>query len=494
METFISDGYAKGLRDEELYAYALSGMNYSTVVKGGNHQADYGYMNGTSQAAPVVTGSVAVLMGAYPYLSSQDIVAILFETAKDIGAPGVDEVFGQGLIDLKAATEPVGELWLPTANRTTQGGSSVASSGVTVPTALTSSATKNMPQSIMMFDKYARPFAMSTDTLIRKEEHQKQNFADTLKAFTHRKKKLQQPTEQFSFAFSSPITNQSDLSAGFMEMNYKTENGNTFTFAFNEETVLHQKNFFEKSMQNPFLQMRNAYTLNGNFKLTEKLSFETGLTYGESAFIKDRDMASSLEDDASLMDIGISYKMSDDLTFNMSAGLLNEKESLLGLSGRGAFDMNGSQTQFVSAGLNWQATENLRFGASYTQGFTKADRAGGLLSFTDLKSDSMAFDVSYTLDKERTVGFSALSPLKITHGNALLRLPVARDGQDDTVYYDTVKSKLSSGRREWDLDIFYTHLIGDVLLQAQTGLRLNPEHNADNSTDYRAMLSASFDF
>ena len=47
-----------------------------------------------------------------------------------------------------------------------------------------------MPQSIMMFDKYARPFAMSTDTLIRKEEHQKQNFADTLKAFTHRKKKL----------------------------------------------------------------------------------------------------------------------------------------------------------------------------------------------------------------------------------------------------------------------------------------------------------------
>ena len=494
-ETFRLDGYAKGLRDEEeLLDYALKGMSYSAVDKDGKHQADYGYMNGTSQAAPVITGSVAVLMGAYPYLSSQDIVSILFETARDIGAPGVDEVFGHGLMDLKAATEPVGELWLPTQYRTTAGGASVASSRVTLPLALTSSALKNMPQTIMMLDKYARPFAMSTNSFIRKEEHQKQNFADTLKAFTHRKKKTQKPSESFSFAFSEPITNQSDLSAGFMEMNYMTEKGSTFTFAFSEETALHQKNFFEKSLHNPFLQMRNAYTLNGDFKLTDALSFETGLSYGESAFIKDRDMASSLEDDASLMNIGISYKMTDDFTFHMSAGMLSEEESLLGLSGNGAFDMDGSQTQFISAGIKWQASDNLRLGASYTQGFTKADKTGGLLSFTDLKSDSMAFDISYTLDKERTIGFSALSPLKITHGNALLRLPVARDGQNDTVYYDTVKSKLTSGRREWDLDVFYTHLIGDVLLQAQTGLRLNPDHNPDNSTDYRAMFSASFDF
>ena len=493
-ETFRLDGYAKGLRDEELMDYALKGMSYTAVGKDSTHQSAYGYMNGTSQATPVVTGSVAVLMGAYPYLSSQDIVAILFETAKDIGAPGTDDVFGRGLVDLKKATEPVGELWLPTQYRTTVGGASVASSRITLPLALTSSALKNMPQTIMMLDKYARPFAMSTNSLIRKEEHQKQNFADTLKAFTHRKKKLQKPSENFSFSFSEPITNQSDLSAGFMEMNYIADNGNTFSFAFSEETALHQKNFFEKSMQNPFLQMRNAYALNGDFKLTERLSFETALTYGESAFIKDRDMASSLEDDASLMNIGISYKMSDDLTFNMSAGMLNEEESLLGLSGNGAFDMDGSQTQFISVGLKWQATENLRFGASYTQGFTKADKTGGLLSFTDLKSDSMAFDVSYDLDKERTIGFSALSPLKITSGSALLKLPIARDGHSDTVYYDTVKSNLNEGSREWDLDVFYTHLVGDVLLQAQTGLRLNPEHNADNSTDYRAMLSASFDF
>ncbi|MBQ4084100.1 MAG: S8 family serine peptidase, partial [Alphaproteobacteria bacterium] len=493
-KTFKNDGEAKGLNGDELSEYTLSGLIYSAVKKDDKHVSDYGYMDGTSQAAPVVTGSVAVLMGAYPYLSSQDIVAILFETATDIGAPGTDDVFGRGLVDLKKATEPVGDLWLPTQYRTTAGGASVASSRVTLPLALTSSALKNMPQSIMMLDKYARPFAMSTNSLIRKEEHQKQNFADTLKAFTHRKKKLQKPSENFSFAFSEPITNQSDLSAGFMEMNYTTETGNAFSFAFSEETALHQKNFFEKSMQNPFLQMRNAYTLNGDFKLTDTLSFETGLTYGESAFIKDRDMASSLEDDASLMNIGISYKMADSLTFNMSAGMLNEEESLLGLSGNGAFDVNGSRTEFVSAGLKWQATENLCFGASYTQGFTKADKTGSLLSFTDLKSDSMAFDVSYDLDKERTIGFSALSPLKITNGSALLRLPIARDGHSDTVYYDTIKSNLNEGSREWDLDVFYTHLVGDVLLQAQTGLRLNPEHNADNSTDYRAMISASFDF
>ena len=42
----------------------------------------YTAMMGTSQAAPVVSGSLAVLLGAFPFLTAQQAVQILFDTAE----------------------------------------------------------------------------------------------------------------------------------------------------------------------------------------------------------------------------------------------------------------------------------------------------------------------------------------------------------------------------------------------------------------------------
>ena len=101
-------------------------------------QSSYQGMQGTSQAAPVVSGSLAVLMGAFPFLTSQQAVQILLDTASYI-TPTEDEItaynalkptgwetsvykeetdasgkkynsiYGRGLVDLNAATDPVGQ-------------------------------------------------------------------------------------------------------------------------------------------------------------------------------------------------------------------------------------------------------------------------------------------------------------------------------------------------------------------------------------------------
>ena len=75
------------------------------IVEGSKFQK----MTGTSMASPVVAGALADLAEAYPGYSSVQLVNLLFDTTQDLGAPGVDPVFGHGLIRLDWALQgPLG--------------------------------------------------------------------------------------------------------------------------------------------------------------------------------------------------------------------------------------------------------------------------------------------------------------------------------------------------------------------------------------------------
>ncbi|CUZ79363.1 autotransporter serine protease [Serratia marcescens] len=79
---------------------------YSTVANGSdpaNLVSDYGNKNGTSMATPHVTGAVAVLLQRFPYMSSAQIADVLKTTATDMGAPGIDALYGWGMINLGKA-------------------------------------------------------------------------------------------------------------------------------------------------------------------------------------------------------------------------------------------------------------------------------------------------------------------------------------------------------------------------------------------------------
>ncbi|MDD9864440.1 MAG: S8 family serine peptidase [Gammaproteobacteria bacterium] len=69
--------------------------------------------SGTSVAAPQVAGAVAILRQMWPYMSGRDLARLLLTTA-DKSIPGYDpNVHGQGLLDLDAATRPVGAAGIP---------------------------------------------------------------------------------------------------------------------------------------------------------------------------------------------------------------------------------------------------------------------------------------------------------------------------------------------------------------------------------------------
>jgi len=63
-------------------------------------QGGYDFSSGTSMAAPHVTGAVAVAREMFPAASGAELARFVLVTATDIGAAGVDPVYGWGLLNM----------------------------------------------------------------------------------------------------------------------------------------------------------------------------------------------------------------------------------------------------------------------------------------------------------------------------------------------------------------------------------------------------------
>jgi len=64
---------------------------------------------GTSFAAPLVTGAAALIQDRWPWFAAKpaETAEILLRSSRDLGAPGVDAVYGVGLLDITAAQSPL---------------------------------------------------------------------------------------------------------------------------------------------------------------------------------------------------------------------------------------------------------------------------------------------------------------------------------------------------------------------------------------------------
>ncbi|WP_158597833.1 S8 family peptidase [Noviherbaspirillum saxi] len=94
----------------------------------------YATMNGTSMAAPMVSGAAALLMQLWPSLRADQVATILLVTATDLGAPGIDPIYGRGMLNAEKALQPVGALTTTTFN----GKTISVLAGTTLPSSATS--------------------------------------------------------------------------------------------------------------------------------------------------------------------------------------------------------------------------------------------------------------------------------------------------------------------------------------------------------------------
>jgi hypothetical protein len=92
-------------------AFAAPGVAiYTTDLTGplGFASGDYAFLQGTSFAAPYVAGVAALVRSVRPGILPDAIEQVLAATARDLGTPGRDPLFGHGFVDAHAAVLPPG--------------------------------------------------------------------------------------------------------------------------------------------------------------------------------------------------------------------------------------------------------------------------------------------------------------------------------------------------------------------------------------------------
>ena len=126
--------------------------------------------SGTSFSAPHVTGAIAVLKELFKdNLSSIQILDRIFKTANKTGKYSNKEIFGQGLLDLKTASSPVGSALFYTTSDIKGSASLAASTYILASKSFGDSLSVGLKhKSISIFDAYDAPFSVNINNFINR--------------------------------------------------------------------------------------------------------------------------------------------------------------------------------------------------------------------------------------------------------------------------------------------------------------------------------------
>lgn len=91
--------------DNQLRAWARSNQGpFVGLAAPGAHilsvdlTGDTGWTNGTSDSAALTSGAIALVWSKFPQLTNRQVLARILATARDLGAPGKDDVYGYGAV------------------------------------------------------------------------------------------------------------------------------------------------------------------------------------------------------------------------------------------------------------------------------------------------------------------------------------------------------------------------------------------------------------
>lgn len=168
---------AKKVKDFYIMA---GGTNVTSTAENGG----YVTMTGTSMAAPVVTGSIAILHQMWPHMKGKHLVQLVLVTGNKNIASYDENVHGQGLLDMDRATRPVGATGIPTTGRT-DGGVSSISGGANV--SGVSASNIQALTSVMVLDSFERDFFINLGDMTQSVDTRTVSVAEQMGAVNYYK-------------------------------------------------------------------------------------------------------------------------------------------------------------------------------------------------------------------------------------------------------------------------------------------------------------------
>lgn len=489
---------------KDVFLVAPGQSIYSTYKGGG-----YATMSGTSMATPYVSGVAARVLGAAPYLTNKQVVSILLQSATDLGAAGVDAVYGHGLVNLTAALAPLGTTSIATSGSSTSGfGGMAGVSGAGISGVLAAGLrNSHVAKNLVFFDAYGRDY---TTDLSAAAGAGGTSLAGVVAQSGSTKRHVSAFGDGFSVSgFVSDEAPNAVAFAGFAQNSHTDLSDVIVTVRFGEDTSLTLGHNASFGAQVNKLDLAASKSYDGLFMSASALNSPYLALTGEATFIaasvemgdgvtlslgrgaSERNATTALDDDVLSLEEQFAYLTQDPThlrsaentvaamswafapwgTVGLNAAYTQEDNSLLGTNEQGALALTAdATTASIGFGARFDLGDAWSMSASWSRGSTEAAPvAGGLFqSISDIESQAYGLAISKVgvFDKSDSLGFSVSRPLHITGGSAVIHASTGVT-EEREILYSTEVVNLASSTPETDFEVGYTAKLDEGLtLQA----------------------------
>jgi hypothetical protein len=460
--------------------------------------------SGTSFSAPTISGAVALLAQAFPNLTGKQIVDILFKSADDLGATGVDNIYGQGGLDIKRAFQPLGATTMADSQTPVSG-----DNGDLPGAAGDAGAASGASLGAIILDGYDRAFVLDLAKTLRRAE------------VDHPLSRALQNDVQVAGGQAGPLSiamtvrerhdlvqgfglerlnvgpqdlRKSKLIAGSAVARIDDKTAVAFGFAEGAKAMerrlsgVAQGSFLVANdiAGNPgFLASRNgSVAVRHQFgRMGVTLSGETGDVWQE---VKTNATGSPYRWTSAAVDRSFGRNW-----LQLAVSRLDEKQSLLGGRMSNVLGGGGATSLFIDTearhdfGGGWNAALMAR------RGWT--DFAAG-----KFQTGAYAFDLTKlgVLGSNDKLGLRIAQPLRVEHGGFAMMLPTSYDYATETAASSLSRMSLRPSGREVDGEISYgsSLLDGNAWLGGNLFYRRDPGHIADSPDDVGAAIRFSLGF
>ena len=475
----------------------------------------YAIAGGTSFAAPFVTGGLAAISSYFNgQLGSTEIVSRLFSTANKDGVYADSAIYGQGLMDLAAATSPVGQ---------TSAMMSYSLSGPMVSASLTSLQMVNPAfgdaisrgvsnHSVIFFDELQAPFRNSLNNLVADYRNQinpitgfdeMQNFSRSMLSTNSEFFEVGQANFQ---NISNELVTPSHLLESQANKNqyfaYFNESNKTFisqgingswAMGIFKDTYLRNNSALRSKFNNPWLNYTASGASFGSIKeLNNAFNIAYTISAGRNKFSPNETF---LEKNSSLIAL---IELQSNLNIpSLQLGILQESDSNNGLAGSGALSGTKNQmTKFVGLSSVKNLFGGKFFGSIHLgQSSDISHNSGMLKSIKEVKSSSFGFGYIHTsiFNQNDQLTISIDQPLRVESGKLNLDVPIYRTKQK-SVIFNSLSFGLRPSGREVNSKINYSTAFKKMNFDFAFGYKADPYHMKNLDDYWYTSVRASIKF
>ena len=436
---------------------------------------------GTSIATPHVAGAAALILSQNPGLSAQEVSEILFSSATDLGAPGIDPVYGHGLLNIGAALSAQGDL---NSSSSSGGALGVGIAALAVGGGIAYFWNKNKKakenlEKTLVFDSYDRPYIMNLNRALNVQNNAPTLF-NAMNMFDRQTRSVDvDVTDNLALTMHARTNNPTDYvflkdSDPFLEVNDQVrdedlamkmagnlKNGLSFNMQHNYAPASGFDKVGDLSLSENFIwssSYGSQYMGFGNLSDSMSLGYQANdkLTFKLGANRVDENLENGQSSNAVMLQG--SYAPTDKSSVSLRVNNLYENGNLLGGASSGAFSVANANTTAVGVTGKYKMFDKFSLFASFTGGFTNVNEQQGsfLQSFSGMRSQSWGTGVigSSLFRYNDRAGFAVSSPLRVSNGKADLVVPQSLDGSR-TIVSDTTRVSLAPEGSELDFEAFY---------------------------------------